>query len=279
MIKRYIPALLLLTSFWFTSCDPNNEDPIDTFAPAIEIEDPENGEMFAAGSNIPAHIKFKDEVSLASANISVHSASDGHGHARVMTSPFSFNKNYSFGGREYEIREDIQIYGNATAGPYHFIVMAIDGLGNATSFANGTNKEVEIWITHPDMAKVVFENKEGQTVNHYHGEAGKLLNFYGTVKANSTKIESITVKISTHEDGGHQHRISTETFFEKSFTYSTPIESITIEKLLEKENIIITNDMIQQAGEEEIELEIMVKDQAGHIARHVTEITFGNHDH
>lgn len=279
MVKRHIPVLLVLTTFWLASCDPKNDDPIDISAPTIEVENPERGETYAAGGNIPAHIKFKDEVSLASANISIHSSADGHGHARVMITPFSFNKNYSFGGRDHELREDIQINGDATAGPYHFIVMAIDGLGNATSFANGTNKEVEIWISHPDMARVIFQNSEGNATDHYHGEAGKSLRFFGDIKANASKIESITVKVASEEDDDHNHRVTSETFYEKTFSYSTPVESITIEKLLEKENIIINSDMIQRAGDEDIELQIIVKDQAGHIARYKAEIEFGDHNH
>ncbi len=281
MTKRHISALLLLTSFWFVACDPDNEDPIDISAPVIEVEDPENGETFPAGGAIPAHIEFKDEVALASANINIHSSADGHGHGRVLITPFSFNKNYTLNGREAEIREDIPINADATAGPYHFIVMAIDAQGNSTSFDNGSNKEVEIWISHPDMAKVVYKNASGNITDHYHGEAGKALNFYGDITANATKIESIVVRVTTEDGDGHDHdhRIASEVFYEKTFDYSTPIASVSIDKLLQNEQITISNEMIQRAGDDDIELVIIVKDQAGHIARYTAEIAFGDHDH
>lgn len=276
MSKKHISAFLLLSSLWLVACDPKNDDPLDITAPSIEIDHPDHGETFAAGGTIGLEIEIEDEVSVSSANVAVHSAADGHGHARTLATPFTFNKNYSLSGRDVEIRENISINADATAGPYHLVVSAIDEKGNATSFANGSTKEVEIWISNPEMAKIVILNNNGVPTDEIHVKADQPLTINGGITAGAGKIEAVTVKIVPEEDddhSGHNHKVAT-TLYEKSFTLPVAVTELPFAALLAQEPIVITKAMIDALKGQDLDLIILAKDELGHIARYKAEIEF-----
>ena len=54
--------------------------------------------------------------------------------------------------------DDILIAENAMAGPYHFIVQAVDQAGNATNYQDGSTIEFEVLITNDSQPVVTITN-------------------------------------------------------------------------------------------------------------------------
>lgn len=65
----------------------------------------------------------------------------------------------------------VAIPSETMAGPYHFIVQAIDTEGNSTSFQDGSAIELEIYITNDSQPVVYITNLEGDELEI---EAGKI---------------------------------------------------------------------------------------------------------
>lgn len=151
MNRPFIPfrfasvLFLFIVSLLFVSC---KDDVIkDVTPPLITISSPQDGATFEAGSTITFEAVFEDNTGLATFNINIHEDSDGHTHGRLKASSFSFEKTYDISGKTTVVTEQIDLPADATPGHYHFIVKAIDELGNATGFADGSTRELEITIT------------------------------------------------------------------------------------------------------------------------------------
>lgn len=140
-------ALLLLTLSFASACADNDPEAEDTKPPVITISSPASEESFKRGTEITFEAIVEDDQALATYNVSIHENDDDHSHGRKAASSFSFEKNYTVNGKTVTVSEKIAIPADATPGSYHFIVKAIDQAGNATGFADGTTKEVEIHIT------------------------------------------------------------------------------------------------------------------------------------
>ena len=159
-MKSIIYNLLILISFswWLTSCDETEE--IDTTAPSIELFEPGAGEQFAAGSNLEVAATFQDNLNLATFSIDIHNNFDGHAHGRIKTDPsllkWSFSESFEISGTSANITlsDDITIPAEVMAGPYHFIVQALDADGNATSYDDDSTIEIEIYLTNNSMPQI-----------------------------------------------------------------------------------------------------------------------------
>lgn len=139
--------------------------PPDLTPPHIELDNPKMGGKFSAGTYIPFNALFSDDQSLGTFSIDIHNAFDDHGHGRIAEDPelskFSYKRNFELPPSTAHIialPEEIFIPVETMAGPYHFIVQAIDAVGNATSFQDASNVEREIQITNASMARVDITN-------------------------------------------------------------------------------------------------------------------------
>ena len=150
--------IIALIFIGIVSCD-DADSLVDLTAPVIEVRNPEYGKLLPAGEFIAFEAGFIDDVELATYNIEIHENFGGHGHGRIAmvnNDPalikWSFKESFIIpdGLRLFEevLEDHILIPNNAIAGPYHFIVQAIDKAGNSTSFQNNSAVELEILITN-----------------------------------------------------------------------------------------------------------------------------------
>src|SRR5690606_36567095 len=100
---------------------------------------------------------------LATYHLSVHEGGDGHSHGRIAASTFNIDQSFTVSGKRVEVHEHISIPSDATPGMYHFIVKAIDELGNSTSFADGSTRELEIEILASSL-----EDRKSTRLNSSH---------------------------------------------------------------------------------------------------------------
>ena len=168
MWRRQILILLLISSI-FAGCIFSSDDLIDITAPEINVLEPHERDELAAGEFITFDATFMDDLELGSYSIDVHDNLDGHGHGRIAQPKddpglerWIFKKNYEIpeGYIMYAAQhdDDILIAENAMAGPYHFIVQAVDQAGNATNYQDGSTIEFEVLITNDSQPVVTITN-------------------------------------------------------------------------------------------------------------------------
>ncbi len=164
-MKNVVSLVLLLAVIpVFTACD-NDDENTDLESPAIELIHPELREMIPAGEPVMVEATFTDNMELATFSIDIHNAFDDHGHGRIYEDPdlqeFVYKNNFELPATTMYtviLENEIRIVDNAFAGPYHFIVQAIDGQGNATSYQDDSTVEIEILITNESMANITLSN-------------------------------------------------------------------------------------------------------------------------
>ena len=168
MWRRQFLIILFILNI-LTGCIFSSNDLVDITAPEIEVLEPHERDELAAGEFIAFDATFMDDLELGSYSIDVHDNLDGHGHGRIAQTKddpglerWIFKKNYTipegyimYAAQHYD---DILIADNAMAGPYHFIVQAVDQAGNATNFQDGSNVEHEILITNDSQPVVNITN-------------------------------------------------------------------------------------------------------------------------
>ncbi|WP_258098161.1 DUF4625 domain-containing protein [Marinoscillum pacificum] len=278
-MKRSILGIGLLSVVFLSSCE--DDEVVDVTAPTIELEEPEYGEAFAAGGTIHFDALFEDDIELATFNISIHNNFDGHSHGRVAVSPFTYEQSFELTGKSDDVHEDISIDAEATAGPYHLTVEAIDASGNSTTFADGSSQEVEIWITNEEMAHVHFEDANENEVEEYEGEVGVALQFYGEIEDEVGVLDHVEILVGHMEEGAehdHDHggRISQDD--EHIFELEVEVEgetSVLLQDLLANESIIVSQSDLDELEEgEHLYLIVKVQDEDGNISQHSIEIHF-----
>lgn len=280
MKKLLLLGGILSFSLSFISCEDDETPIVDTEAPTIELEHPAYGERFAAGSTMEVHAELTDNVALATYNIDIHSNFDGHDHGRVAVSEFDYSQSFTATGTEYEAEVDIEIASDATAGPYHLILTAIDAAGNSTSYNDDSTVESEIWITNDEMALVVFTDAGGDEIDEYEAESDTELSFYGTITDQSGGLDHIEIVIGHHEEGDehdHSHdRVAEgdEYLYDWDFEVEGQTE-VTIESLIGEETITIPADEVAELEEgEHLALIVKVTDEDGNISEFDLELHF-----
>lgn len=220
MKKTLAYSTILLGLLFITSCN-NSEDPEDLEAPVIDLHEPENFDSFESGGDIHFEAYFTDNVALSQFEIDIHGNFDGHAHGRVKSTSlpqFSFKQSFDLSGKSQEIHKHVDIEKNGVtlfaAGPYDFIVNAIDAAGNRTSFQDGSSVEVTILITNDQMP---FLHEFDQNIQNHkiRVDAGETLTLQGYLKDVADKgeepgLEEIEIELFYGgEDGhGHSHRVS-----------------------------------------------------------------------
>lgn len=142
----YVIVFVFVSSFVFSSC--SNDDDVDTTAPVIELDEPEDGDELLIGAGVHFECDFKDDVMLGSYMIEIHNNFDGHSHKTQSRAageePFFFKKSYDLSGlrNSHVHHHDVVIPENAQEGNYHLVVYCTDAAGNQSLVAR------EIVLSH-----------------------------------------------------------------------------------------------------------------------------------
>ena len=276
-MKKSILGLGILAIMVLVACE--DDEPIDITAPTITMEEPVMGEQIEAGGTIHFDALFEDDVELATFSINIHNNFDGHSHGRIEVTPFEFNESFTLTGRSDDVHEDIAIATDATAGPYHLTVEAIDAAGNSTTFADGSSKEAEIWITNEEMPHVHFEDDAENEVDEYEGEVGVALKFYGEIEDEVGTLDHVLIMVGHMEEGeehdhAHGRVLEGDHIFEEEYEVEGET-SVLIQNLLEGESIMVSQGDLDELEEgEHLYLIVRAQDEDGNISRHAIEIHF-----
>ena len=277
MRKSSLLISVVVSLLVFVACE-NDDDLVDVDAPVITVNEPVYGEAFEAGEPLHFNVLFEDNNELATFNIDIHNDFDSHAHGRRNLNPFEYEESFELTGKSDDVLEDILIPADATAGPYHLTVEAIDAEGNATTFADGSSVELQIWITNDEMALVHFQDDNGTEVSEYEGVAGEFLQFYGVIEDQSGALEHVTITVGhLKEAGEHDHGGRTfqdDPVYKKEFEVAGET-SVLIQDLLSNENIVVTGDHLDELEEgEHLYLIVLAEDEAGNFSRHAIELHF-----
>jgi hypothetical protein len=214
----------------FSSCDDDSET-IDVTAPTIELGDPAYGESFEAGNSVHFEASFTDDIELGAYKIDIHNNFDGHSHGRIAKTSedpdllkWSFEESFDFDpglkNSDIHLHDELEIPESTMAGPYHFIVSALDKSGNSTSHQDGSTKEVEIHITNSSMPVVDITNLENDELEIEVGEkfmvAGKVTDPTAGEYAGMHAIEIILNEGHHGDEHDHDHggRVAEEDFID-----------------------------------------------------------------
>ncbi len=252
----------------------------DREAPVITLNDPVNGEQVAAGDELHLEGLIEDNVELATWNLTIHNNFDGHQHGRLAVTAFSLDRSYPISGRRADIHEHVDIPADATAGPYHLVVKAIDKEGNATSFADDSSKEVEIWITNDEMAEVLFRNSQGSITDHFHVHAGVPIVVAGDINGRGSDLSEVRLEVGTLDISEHSHEghrlMAEEPFFSKTITIPPGTRTTTLGTLLAGTEIAVSQAQVELLEQQNtpVYLIVRVKDADGNHSRFVAELEF-----
>jgi len=290
-------TLFIILLLVFQSCD--EDDDVDTTAPTIEITDPVSGEAFEAGDHAHFEGIFTDDIALATFKIDIHNNFDGHDHggrtAVVAEDPglikWAYEESFDIpaGSKNYDahLHDEIEIPGNTMAGPYHFIVSAIDQSGNATSFQDGSTKEIEVFITNDSQPMVDITNLENDELEI---EEGVVFMVEGTISdpvpatGDYAGMHGLQILLGEPEEHGEEHthngRIADEHLIEKAYDHEAfesfmDGENIILENIFADINFTLSEQQHTELEEEEIdhlELTIRVEDEQGNITVSKTEV-------
>ncbi len=285
-------AIMALALFNLSGC---NDDPVDQSAPVIEVSDPVMNEIFAAGSSIPFKARFEDNMELGTYNIEIHDDFDGHSHGRIAARQTDPSLQKWYYDESFEIPEgksvfdvdlenEIAIPENTLAGPYHFIVQAIDKAGNATAFDDDSSVELSVFISNTTQPQITITNLDA---GELHLEEGVLFIVTGEASDATTGtyagMHAIDVVLGPEsEDDQHSHggRIADENLIEASFEdeqlASLIVDGkIILDKVFEGIGFIPTKTQIDELIADELEhlsLKILVHDEQGNIAISLTPV-------
>lgn len=122
-MKRII--LYLSVALFLFSCKKR-----DITKPELQILSPSDSAVVLAGSNLELHILAKDNQALSQVKIDIHNAFNGHGHEKILYTPFSMIKVENLSGTEASPTLSISIPDTAAAGPYHLTMQVVDEAAN-----------------------------------------------------------------------------------------------------------------------------------------------------
>lgn len=275
-MKKIILGLSIFSLLFATACD-DDDNIVDTDAPSITLLEPTNGESFDAGGEIHFEAQFADNVSLATYRITIHDNFDGHAHGRVAQR-WDFEQTFEITGLNDDVHEDIEVPTDVTAGPYHFIVEAIDSEGNSTNFADGSSVEIELWAHNTSMAHIHFEDDMGNKIDEIDGDVGQPLVIHGHIEDPVGTLDHVTVMVGHmeegHSDHDHDHgRIADEGhIFDEEFEVDGQSE-VELSTLLADHDIVLSQENINALeGDEHYYLIVRVEDADGNISRNYIEL-------
>jgi len=283
--------IVLINSILFTSCIFGGGDLVDITAPEIDVLKPQSWDSLVAGEFVAFDATFKDDLELGSYSIDVHDNLDGHGHGRISQpnddpslERWIFKKNYTIpeGYIMFVAQhdDDIEVPGNTMAGPYHFVVQAVDQVGNATSYQDGSTIEFEVLVTNDSQPVVTITNLfEGELVI----EAGVQFMVEGDISDPTTGtyagMRSTEILLGEDHEEAHEHvhgRIEQdEPYILIDADYEgTDLELfmidgiIQLDQVFESINFTLSQQQLDELTSEDIDhllLIIKVKDEQGNL--------------
>ena len=285
MTKIFSVVFLFAAVTLFSSCD-DSSDVVDVTAPTIEVDEPVEEEEFMANTYMHFEATFTDDIELATYNIEIHDNFNGHAHGRIAStaddpslSKWMYNQSFEIpaGQTTYNalLEDEILVPQNAMAGPYHFIVSAIDKAGNATSFQDDSTVEIEVMITNDSQPVVTITNLENDEL---HIEVGTLFMVEGTVSDPTTGeyegMHGIQIVLGEDHEGedGHSHgRIAEEDLIEVLLEEADLEQymvdgSVDLKMVFTDIDFTLSAEQLAELQAEEIDhllLEISVEDEQG----------------
>lgn len=270
-------------------CIFQDSELVDITAPEIEVSYPEEGTHFEAGGFVQFEGTLKDDLELGSYSIDIHDNLDGHGHGRIASPSddpslirWSSKNNYTIpeGYIIYNALhdDDIEIAANALAGPYHFIVQAVDKAGNATSFQDGSTVELEVLITNDSQPVVNIINLQNDELEI---EQGVLFMVEGDISdptiVDYAGMHSMEVSLGEVHEEEHNHdhmRISQDEHLIDEYFEDPELASfmtdgiIQLDQVFEYINFILSQEQYDDLMAENIDhlqLTLEVKDEQGNL--------------
>ena len=284
---------MVLIVILLAGCD--DLDLIDTSAPTIEVKVPEQGSAIIAGDFLPFEAAFVDDFELATYNIEIHDNFGGHSHGRIAATyndpslikwayKESFLIPYGLTLFQAIFDEEVLIPSDALAGPYHFIVQAIDRAGNATNFQDDSAVELEVYISNDSEPIITITNliddeleieadvlfmAEGNVVDPTIGEYGGMHSM--NVVLGEGNIEH------DHDHGGRVAAADLiDAFFEEQELQQVMVnDAIILDKVFEYINFTLSQTQLDELISEDVDhllLQITVFDEQGNIAISNTDV-------
>ncbi len=293
-VRLFALVAFATTISLFSACDSDDDD-VDSAHPEITLTEPGNWDSFQAGDYIPMQAEIVDDMALSQFQVEIHDNFGGHTHARVAqrsTDPslVKWSDRLVFtvpnGTTEYTVAfdQELSIPDNAMAGPYHFIVSALDQTGNATSFQDGSTKEVTILITNNSMPIVALSGPAELEI-----AVGVPFIVEGVIRdelplaGDYAGLESIEVMLGEAEEDEHEHdhgRVADDDLIdfdvEEAELENYMVDGvISVKKIFESINFTLSSAQYADLASEDVHhlaLTISVLDKQGNIAVHRTEV-------
>jgi len=290
MWRRQI-LIVLINSIIFSSCIFSGGDLVDITAPEINVLKPQAWDSLVTGEFVAFDATFMDDLELGSYSIDIHDNLDGHGHGRISQpnddpslERWTFKSNYSIpeGYIMFVAQhdDDIEVPGDVMAGPYHFVVQAVDQAGNATNYQDGSTIEFEVLITNDSQPIVNITNLvEGEL----EIEAGVLFAVEGDISDPTTGtyagMHSMEILLGEDHEEAHEHvhgRIGQdEPYILIDVDYEgTDLELfmiagiIQLDQVFESINFTLSQQQLKELTSEDIDhllLNIKVRDEQGNL--------------
>lgn len=286
MVKSLFLFQFIFIVFLMSAC--SDDELIDTNAPEINLEKPGNYGYLIAGDFVDFKATFTDDRELGTYNIEIHENFDSHAHGRiagVSDDPnlikWSFNQNFLIpgGNTEFPVETNDVIFvpENTLAGPYHFIVRAIDQAGNSTGYQDGTTAEHEVYISNDEQPVVNITNLADGELEL---EVGVVFTVTGEISDPTTGeyagMHGVDIALGEddHDDHGHDHgRIAAEDLIDMSIEENELDQFMTdgvisLDKVFEEVSLTLSEDQLNELIGEEIDhlvLIIRVHDEQGNI--------------
>ncbi|KAB2918743.1 MAG: DUF4625 domain-containing protein [Bacteroidetes bacterium] len=208
-IMKRLPILVMALGLVLLNACSKGDDDKDTTKPVIKLSEPTSGDVFVSGEKMNVSVAFEDNKELSQYKIEIHDDFDRHAHLKTGSPAFTFTKIVAISSNgSYHFTIDIPA--DVAAGPYHFIVNALDKAGNEADFA-----EAEFTIKNsldsiaPTLNITASPSPAGGVIN-LQG-AAKTITLNGTAGDNES-VKSYEVKLI--------HKASKVNYIDKDGTIS-----------------------------------------------------------
>ncbi|QQS30203.1 MAG: DUF4625 domain-containing protein [Sphingobacteriales bacterium] len=210
-MKKMFSFLVLLgiLSIVAVSCTKDQ----DTEAPEIsgsKINGLDENIEIGAGTEMVITATFTDNEGLQQFKIDIHDAFDGHAHGKTEDyTMFSYQQVYSISGTMAQETQSIAVPENATAGPYHCVLTAIDAKGNESDFV-----ELDLILTNTGQAMIEVVSPDFS--QEMEAVKGEVLTLTGTITDNDDLV-SVKIELGEEEEHGHGKTTESEPIYEMTF--------------------------------------------------------------
>lgn len=146
MKKINVLIMTMLTAVLFSNCSKDNDEPIDTDYPVIDITAqvafPKQCSIIKRGEKFTFNASLSDNVQLGSVSVDIHHNFDQHSHStevndcdldpvKTAIKPFLFIQDYPIpaGQKTFQATAEITVPADIDPGDYHFLIRLTDKEG------------------------------------------------------------------------------------------------------------------------------------------------------